>query len=238
MYNLELAIENWRNGLSAQESILSENIEELEDHLRMGISQLVKHGLAEDEAFLIASKRIGANSNLNIEFGKINSLALWIQRVRWMVLGILLFQAFSGVWTLFAKVTSEYLLVFSKSAMPSGVLFVVLSTLLPIIVWIGLRDIAHADSVIHNRLTIFFQFIVENERILAGFLASVFLIIPVAEIFLASIVARNLSPRVFGEYSLVVSGYGMIAGKFFPVFGIFVLFWLNRSRNRFNNKMI
>jgi hypothetical protein len=234
MYNLELAIENWRNGLLAQESILSENIEELEDHLRMSTSQLVKHGLSEDEAFLIASKRIGASFNLNIEFGKINSIALWIQRLRWMVLGILLFQAFSGIWTLFVKLTSEYLLVFSKSAMPSGVLFIVLSALLPVIVWIGLRGIAHADSALHNRLTMSSQFIVENQKMVAGFLASAFLIIPVAEIFLSSIVARNLSPQVFGEYSLVVSGYGLIARIFFPVFGILVLLWLNRSRNKYS----
>lgn len=125
MYNLELAIENWRNELLAQESILSENIEELEDHLRMSISQLVKHELSEDEAFLIATKRIGASSNLKIEFGKINSIVLWIQRLRWMVLGVLFFQACSGMWMLFAKVTSEYLLIFSKSAMTSGVVFIV-----------------------------------------------------------------------------------------------------------------
>lgn len=234
MYNLELAIENWRNELLAQESILSENIEELEDHLRMSISQLVKHGLSEDEAFLIATKRIGASSNLKIEFGKINSIVLWIQRLRWMVLGVLLFQACSGMWTLFAKVTSEYLLVFSKSAMTSGVVFIVFSTLLPIIVWIVLRDIAHADSVLHNRLTMFSQFMVENQKVLAGFLASIFLIIPVAETYLSSTVTRSLTPRVFGEYSLVVSVYGLIAGVFFPVFGILVLFWLNRSLNKYS----
>lgn len=234
MYNLELAIENWRNELLAQESILSENIEELEDHLRMSISQLVKHELSEDEAFLIATKRIGASSNLKIEFGKINSIVLWIQRLRWMVLGVLFFQACSGMWMLFAKVTSEYLLIFSKSAMTSGVVFIVFSTLLPIIVWIVLRDITHADSSLHNRLTMFSQFMVENQKVLAGLLASIFLIIPVAETYLSSTVTRSLTPRVFGEYSFVVSVYGLIAGIFFPVFGILVLFWLNRSLNKYS----
>jgi len=234
MYSLELAIENWRNELLAQESILSENIEELEDHLRMSISQLVKHGLSEDEAFLIASKRIGASSNLNVEFEKINSVALWVQRLRWMLLGILLFQALSGIWILFAKATSEYLLVFSKSVMTGGVVFIGLSTLLPIVLWIVLRDITHADSVLHNHFTAVFQFMGENQKLLAGLLACVFLIIPVAEIFLSIIVTRNLTPPAFGEYSLVISEYGLVAEIFFPVFGLLVLYWLNRSRNKYS----
>ena len=233
MYNLELAIENWRNELMAQESILPENIEEMEDHLRTSILHLVKQGLSEDEAFLIASKRLGASHNLNIEFNKVNTVALWFRRLRWMVIGILLFQAFSGIWILFTRASSEYLLVFSKSPISSGVLFIVLSAFLPAVVWLGLKNLTNVNSPLLNRLTIFSQLVTERQKVLAGWLAVVFLFMPIGEIMFARLATRNLSPQIFGEYSLIVSVYELVAGILIPVFGILVLLWLNRTLNQY-----
>ncbi|MFT3893451.1 MAG: hypothetical protein QM730_17625 [Anaerolineales bacterium] len=145
MHNLEPAIENWRKELLAQESILPENIEEMEDHLRTSCLHLLKQGLSEDEAFFIAAKRLGASRKLNIEFRKVNTIALWVRRLQWMIIGFLLFQVFSGVWMLFTRASSEYLLMFAKSPVPSGVLFIVLSACLPVILWLGLRNAVRAE---------------------------------------------------------------------------------------------
>ena len=81
MYDLEQTIETWRNELTMHELIVQENIEELEDHLRMSILQLTKQGLAEDEGFLIASRRIGVSSNLDVEFRKVNAVKLVASKI-------------------------------------------------------------------------------------------------------------------------------------------------------------
>ena len=51
--------------------------DELEDHLRSQASALVRAGLTEDEAFLIAVKRIGDLDALSREFAREHSERLW-----------------------------------------------------------------------------------------------------------------------------------------------------------------
>jgi len=234
MHNLEQAIENWRNELLAQEALLAENIEELEDHLRTSLSHLVNQGLSEEEAFFIATKRMGTSTNLNAEYGKINLAVLWIQRLRWMILGVLVFYALNRFWILFAKVTSESLLFYSNSPISSGILYVALSAILPIVVWIGLSSIAHTNSVLLNHLTTFFRFISKRPRRWASFLVGLFLVFPVAEIISAGIVTRLISPQMIGEYSRVAAWYGLISKLSLPIFGTLILLWLGRSRNKYS----
>ena len=57
---LEEQIEQWRGFLRHRQAIHSVDVEELEDHLREQVSALLRANLTEDEAFLIAVKRLGA----------------------------------------------------------------------------------------------------------------------------------------------------------------------------------
>jgi hypothetical protein len=56
-------------------------VEELEDHLREQVSALLAANLAEDEAFLIAVKRLGDLDSLSREFAREHSERLWKQLV-------------------------------------------------------------------------------------------------------------------------------------------------------------
>lgn len=53
------------------------DIDELEDHLREEIASLMQNSLSEEEAFLIAVRRIGNPPSLSNEFRKINTHDLW-----------------------------------------------------------------------------------------------------------------------------------------------------------------
>lgn len=53
----------------------------LEDHVREQINSLVAGGLSEDEAFLVAVKRMGAFDALTREFARGHSERLWKQLV-------------------------------------------------------------------------------------------------------------------------------------------------------------
>ncbi len=54
---------------------------ELEDHLREQVTMLVDAGLATDEAFLVAVKRMGDLDSLSREFAREHSDRLWKQLV-------------------------------------------------------------------------------------------------------------------------------------------------------------
>ncbi|HEX5776422.1 MAG TPA: permease prefix domain 1-containing protein [Caulobacteraceae bacterium] len=78
---LEAQISQWRNYLHRRQAIHTVDITELEDHLREQIRVLTDSGLADDEAFLVAVKRMGSMDDLSREFAREHSERLWKQLV-------------------------------------------------------------------------------------------------------------------------------------------------------------
>src|SRR5262245_54576078 len=81
MDSLEKQIDAWRAHLQKSRAISSSDVRELEDHLREQIASLTAQGLSEDEAFLVAVKRMGAIDDLTREFAREHSDRLWKQLV-------------------------------------------------------------------------------------------------------------------------------------------------------------
>ena len=79
--SLEQQIDQWRGYLSRRQGIHSVDVAELEDHLREQVASLVDAGLATDEAFLVAVKRMGDLDGLSREFAREHSERLWKQLV-------------------------------------------------------------------------------------------------------------------------------------------------------------
>jgi hypothetical protein len=78
---LEEQIARWREYLRRHRAIGARDVAELEDHLRDSVGELSAAGLADDEAFLIAVKRIGSLDTLSLEFAREHSDRLWKQLV-------------------------------------------------------------------------------------------------------------------------------------------------------------
>lgn len=78
---LERRIAEWRGYAGRARSIEPAEAEELESHLRDRIEELRGAGLDDDEAFLIAVKRLGAIDAISREFARTNSSRLWKQLV-------------------------------------------------------------------------------------------------------------------------------------------------------------
>jgi hypothetical protein len=78
---LEEQIALWRGYLRRRRAINGPDVEELEGHLRDQVSGLTQAGLAGDEAFLVAVKRMGSLDALSREFAREHSDRLWKQLV-------------------------------------------------------------------------------------------------------------------------------------------------------------
>lgn len=74
---LEERIAEWRDYVRRRQAIHTVDVDELEDHLRSQVADLREAGLDEDEAFLIAVKRIGDLEALSREFAREYSERLW-----------------------------------------------------------------------------------------------------------------------------------------------------------------
>ncbi len=79
--SLEEQIDQWRSYLRRRQAIHSVDVAELEDHLREQVAVLADAGLAADEAFLVAVKRMGDLDTLSREFAREHSERLWKQLV-------------------------------------------------------------------------------------------------------------------------------------------------------------
>lgn len=81
MNGVESQIAEWRAYVSKAPAINGRDVDELETHLRDEITELGATGLATDEAFLIAVKRLGDIDTLSREFAREHSGRLWKQLV-------------------------------------------------------------------------------------------------------------------------------------------------------------
>ncbi|MEO5826005.1 MAG: permease prefix domain 1-containing protein [Gemmatimonadales bacterium] len=79
--SLEDQIAQWRSYLNRRQAIHTVDVAELEDHLREQVAGLTDAGLATDEAFLVAVKRMGDLDTLSREFAREHSDRLWKQLV-------------------------------------------------------------------------------------------------------------------------------------------------------------
>jgi hypothetical protein len=78
---LEAQIAAWRAHMRRRHAVHDTDVDELEDHLRATVADLVQAGLRPDEAFLIAVKRMGNLDDLSREFARVHSERLWKQLV-------------------------------------------------------------------------------------------------------------------------------------------------------------
>jgi hypothetical protein len=102
-FNLNGAVENWRNRLSQSPQFRAENLNELEGHLRDSVTALQTKGLSDEEAFLIASRRLGSSTALGCEFAKVNAREVWLGRLLWMVIGIQAWAVFGHLSGVFSR---------------------------------------------------------------------------------------------------------------------------------------
>jgi hypothetical protein len=78
---LEEQIAQWRQYVQRRREMQPSDADELEDHLRGSVDELVAAGLSADEAFLVAVKRMGSLDELSREFAREHSERLWKQLV-------------------------------------------------------------------------------------------------------------------------------------------------------------
>jgi len=74
---LEQRIGEWRTFFGKRQAVQSADIAELEDHLRSSIDALRAAGLDEDEAFLVAVKRLGNLDSVSREFAREYTERMW-----------------------------------------------------------------------------------------------------------------------------------------------------------------
>ncbi len=87
-FELNEAVAGWRNALASTGSLSFDIMRELEEHLRDSISRLTAAEPTEEEAFLIATRRVGSPAALAAEFRRAKPYGVWVNWATAVLLGV------------------------------------------------------------------------------------------------------------------------------------------------------
>ncbi|MBE0535283.1 MAG: hypothetical protein IH624_06390 [Phycisphaerae bacterium] len=149
MFDLTNAVENWRRELSQSEAIAAADLNEMETHLREEIEGLAGRGLTEEEAFVIAARRLGSAGDLTCEFAKVNGAFIWQRRLFWMLAGVMLFMVAHAVAGVAAKALSLASTYIGLRGERVGLLESFISTAVLIITFYGVYRILGLNRKTH-----------------------------------------------------------------------------------------
>lgn len=136
-FNLNDALERWRNELAAQPNLTSDDRRELEAHLRDAIAEFRRRGLNDDESFWLARRRIGQPQQLADEFVRANPANVWRERVFWMWMALFLSGTLGSLFRSLAFIALTPLNIrsdFAKAWLALEIGLVILSVLIPVVI--------------------------------------------------------------------------------------------------------
>ncbi|SKB81089.1 permease prefix domain 1-containing protein [Daejeonella lutea] len=111
-FNLRESVDNYISLIQNQGALTGSDVRELTDHLLDAIEELHKHGLSEEEAFVIAAKRLGNEEVLTQEYAKVNPSVNTNKVWAYLFLGYNLLYMFFAL--IFASFGGFYFLIFEN----------------------------------------------------------------------------------------------------------------------------
>ncbi len=222
-FDLNERILNWRESLGDRAGINESDIDELESHLRETIDALLKAELSQEEAFLIATRRIGRPWELEDQYAAVNGTAVWRTRLSWMIAGVLGYWALLGVSGTLSKLTFLSTAGQQINGLMIGFLGVAIHVALLVTVgWLVVRHCGRPPiggaGKLRSRMAI-------GSVQMVVCLAAVCLVTSAVNVWLNTFVARLQNPTSLGGYYLVIGYYvGPLSYLLVVAFGI----WLAR----------
>jgi hypothetical protein len=119
-FDLNQAMSGWRDSFAITTSIASNDLRELETHLTDSISKLQRAGLTEEDAFVIASRRLGNPTALANEFRSIDPHTIWVTRAIWILLSIQIFKLGNFLISIFGGVAQMAVAIYIRAQQGYG----------------------------------------------------------------------------------------------------------------------
>jgi hypothetical protein len=219
-FDLNDSIARWREHFLNTEALRREDVAELESHLRDAIDDLAGKGLSEEEAFLIAKRRLGRIEQLEAEFGKVSAGAVWLSRSIWMVIGILLFSAGANL----GSIVSFLVLMAGHGLAVNGLAlgFYSLgasSLILAALVWCVWRFIRAKGE----RVTTWISSVLDHPGVIAIVLTLLVAGLHTAAIFMQAAAFRSLNPLILAQFFAIYQWGAAVTAIALPLLLILIL---------------
>ena len=110
-FDIQKQIRSWESKIRTEPSLTESDAEELKSHLLDSIDTLQDAGLDDQEAFLVASKRIGNINDWGQEYLQENNTILQIRRSAVILAGVLIYFFFNNLIEIAGKTFYIILLI-------------------------------------------------------------------------------------------------------------------------------
>ena len=201
MFDLNEQIKKWRCAFAQSDAFDKSDINELENHLREEIERLVALRLSSEEAFWVASHRVGDTGALAGEFAKVNWPGMLRKKCFWMAAGVLAYLLASYL----ASATSQVCLFLAGlgGVRSYGLGLVGVLSNLAIL---GLLILLFCAACRHNwnimRFSRWLDTFVIRIIFVGGFITAV-VVLNAARIFFSAAMARTMSVQEYGQIAVV-----------------------------------
>ncbi|MBN1817284.1 MAG: ABC transporter ATP-binding protein [Sedimentisphaerales bacterium] len=220
MFIVDRRIAEWRNGLAETGRFTAANLDELEAHVREKMEELQTLPLSEEEAFLVASHRLGEKRDLTAEYDKVNSGLIWSHRFFWMIVGVLAFAAMSalagGVSTVFATLGAY------AGANPKAIGFVA-TAFKAVVILAGLGFVLWACLAVRSGST--------ADNLTRGLLIGLIAFLPVlfaTRMLSPALAARFMGPSQYGQMLMVMNYLSIGLTVLCYIAMIVLMLWLRK----------
>jgi hypothetical protein len=226
MFDLDESIGRWRRRLSRDETVRPSDLDELESHLRDQVDGLREAGLSYEEAFLVATRRLGDPEHLSEEFAKVHGDSVWGYRFFWMTVGLLAFfligSLSTGVSQIAVALGAAGVSRFGLVGLPPDLLGYVLGGL-GLVVHIAILGIAFAliyagfrSGTIGGLLGPMFESLFGRIVLIALFVVAV-VALRGTQMLPTVFAVRFLGPETFGRLALVRSWGSLLFSLVIPL---------------------
>jgi hypothetical protein len=221
MFDLNRSLGYWRERLAQSGRCRQEDIDELEEHLCEEMANLERIGLDGEEAFLLAARRLGTAESLGVEFEKVNGAFVWLHRLRWMALGVLVYLGITAGISVIRHVLILTAIATHLSPSLAGPIALLLSDVVAIVVaFLLFRRFArrHRGSLGQNRLGSLAQ---------CMFVFGTFVCCSILPVGSSIVLARCITPDVWRDYLGLCSAWHNFAIS--AIVPLLLAAWLVRS---------
>lgn len=111
MFELKGEIANWKQKLEISNSLTSNDIEELESHLLDEIDSLKEKDLSEEEAFFVATSRLGSVDLLSSEFIKVNARTMFFKKIVLLLGGYVVISFIENLISIISMIICQTLVI-------------------------------------------------------------------------------------------------------------------------------
>ena len=226
MFELDQSLQEWTKRFGPTAAMRNCDIEELAQHVRDSVAALKSKGLDDEEAFLVATHRVGPTGAVEEEFAKVNGGHTKAYQLFWMISGVMLFE----VCRLCIAAVTNLSGVLVASAGGGGSVIGYSSVAITTLLWLGVAIWVYRMSVIASDRRSIDRVLTQPYGKWVGIAAALLFLVSAMTKIGSQIIMAYLTPLAdYGQAAAILALANAVLAFLIPMAFLFVILSIRSS---------